>query len=48
MHDGEVGALEVDIHPGGMRRGLTEGEAEERAALFGNVAEAFRAGARPS
>ena len=54
MHDREVGSLEVDIHPSGMRRGLPEGEAEERAALLGNVAEvifaaeAFRAGAKPT
>src|SRR5712692_4829572 len=39
MHDRKVGALEVDIHAGGMRRGLTEDEAEKRAALFGDVAE---------
>jgi hypothetical protein len=60
MHDREVGSLEVDIHPGGMRRGLPEDEAEERAALRSVLpclvmwprgylsAEAFRAGARPT
>ena len=39
MHKGEVGAPEVGIHAGGMRRGLSEREPEERAALLGNVAE---------
>ena len=44
MQDGEVGSLEVDVHAGGMRRGLPEGEAEERAALLGNVAEVILVG----
>src|SRR2546422_11755049 len=39
MHEGEVGSLEVGIHAGGMRGGLPEGEAEQRAALLGDVAE---------
>src|SRR5882724_13082114 len=29
MHEGEVGALEVDVHARGMRGGLPEGEAEQ-------------------
>src|SRR5213593_2645034 len=39
MHESEVGSLEVGIHAGGMRGGLPEGEAEQRAALLGDVAE---------
>src|SRR5713101_692964 len=39
MHEGEGGALEIGIHARGMRGGLPEGEAEERAALLGDVAE---------
>src|SRR6267143_6743853 len=39
MHEREVGALEVGIHAGGMRGGLSEGEAEEGAALLGDVAQ---------
>ena len=44
MHDREVGSLEVDIHAGRMRRGLPEDEAEERAALLGDVAEVILVG----
>src|SRR4029453_1407234 len=44
MHDREVGSLEVDIHAGGMRRSLTEGEPEQRAALLGDVAEMILVG----
>src|SRR2546422_6673412 len=39
MHEREVGALEVGIHAGSMEGGLPAGEAEERAALLGDVAE---------
>src|SRR5260370_41967901 len=39
MHEGEVGPLEIGIHARGMRRGLPESEAEEGAALLGDVAE---------
>src|SRR5712692_3997281 len=39
MDEGEVGALQVGIHARRMRRGLTKDEAEERAALLGDVAE---------
>src|SRR5215467_16038804 len=39
MHEGEIGAFEVGIHAGGMRRGLPQDEAEERTALLGDVAE---------
>src|SRR6266851_7893001 len=39
MYEGEVGSLEVDIHARGMRGGLPEGEAEQCAALLGDVAE---------
>jgi len=39
MDQSAVGALEVGIHAGGMRGGLPEGEAKERAALLGDVAE---------
>src|SRR5262245_2842821 len=39
MDEPEVGAPEIGIHAGRMRCGLTEGEAEERAALLGNVTE---------
>jgi hypothetical protein len=46
MHDREVGSLEVDIHAGRMRRGLPEGETEERAALLGDVAEVIFVGGR--
>src|SRR5712692_6272961 len=35
MHEGEVGALEVGIQAGRMRRRLPEDEAEQRAALLG-------------
>ena len=44
MHDCEVGSLEVDIHAGRMRRGLAEDQAEERAALLGDVAEVILVG----
>src|SRR5262245_46448318 len=44
MEEGEVGPPEVGIHPGRMRRGLTEGETEERAALLGNVTEVILVG----
>ncbi len=44
MHEGAVGPLEVGIHAGGMRGGLPEGEAEQRAALLGDAAEVIRAG----
>src|SRR5882724_12205515 len=39
MHEGEVGPLEVGTHARGMRGSLTEGEAKERAALLGDVAQ---------
>ena len=39
MHEREVGPLEIGIHARGMRGGLPEGEAEQRAALLGDVAE---------
>src|SRR2546426_11024964 len=39
MHEREVGALEIGIHARGMRGGLAKGEAEQRAALLGDVAE---------
>ena len=39
MHEGEGGPLEIGIHARGMRGGLPEGEAEQRAALLGDVAE---------
>ena len=39
MDEREVGALEIGIHARGMRGGLPEGEAEQRAALRGDVAE---------
>src|SRR5262245_22572265 len=39
MDEPEVGSLEIGIHAGRMRSGLTEGEAEERAALLGDVPE---------
>src|ERR1700730_8482502 len=39
MDQGAVASLEVGIHAGGMRGGLPEGEAKERAALLGDVAE---------
>src|SRR5260370_16432127 len=39
MDQSAVGSLEVGIHTGGMRGGLPEGEAKERAALLGDVAE---------
>ena len=39
MHEREVGPLEVGIHARGMRGGLPEREAEQRAALLGDVAE---------
>src|SRR3989441_11964930 len=39
MHEREVGPLEIGIHAGGMRGGLPESEAEQRAALLGDVAE---------
>ena len=54
MDEREVGAPEVGIDAGRMRRGLTEGEAEERAALLGNVTEvilvgrSIQRGARPT
>ncbi len=44
MHEREVGALEIGIHAGGMRGGLPEDEAQERAALLGDAAEVIRAG----
>ena len=44
MHKGKVGPLEIGIHASGMRRSLTEGKAEERAALFGDVAEMILVG----
>src|SRR5947209_7165200 len=39
MHEREVGALEIGIHARGMGGGLAKGEAEQRAALLGDVAE---------
>src|SRR5262245_17923513 len=39
VHEGEVRALEVGIHPRRMRGSLPEGEAEKGAALLGDVAE---------
>src|SRR6266704_4249252 len=39
MHEREVGPLEIGIHARGMRGGLPEGEAEQRAALLGDMAE---------
>src|SRR6266700_6514863 len=39
MHECEVGALEIGIHARGMGGGLPEGEAEQRAALLGDMAE---------
>src|SRR5882724_12343323 len=39
MDQGAVGALEVGIHAGGVRGGLPEDEAQERAALLGDAAE---------
>ena len=39
MHEREIGALEIGIHARGMGGGLPEGEAEQRAALLGDVAE---------
>src|ERR1700730_9944036 len=39
MHEREVGALEIGIQARGMLRSLPEGEAEQRTALLGDVAE---------
>jgi hypothetical protein len=39
MHEREVGVLVIGIHARGMRGGLPDGEAEQRAALLGDVAE---------
>ena len=39
MHKGEVRPPPVGLHAGRIRCGLAEREAEERAALLGNVAE---------
>src|SRR5438094_8362671 len=39
MHEREVSALEIGIHARGMGGGLPEGEAEQRAALLGDMAE---------
>src|SRR5262245_5221166 len=39
MHQGEVRPPEVAVHAGRMRRRLTEREAEEGTALFGDRAE---------
>jgi hypothetical protein len=39
MHEGEVSPPEIGIHAGCMRGGLPEDDAEERAALLGDVAE---------
>lgn len=44
MHEREVGALEIAIHARGMRGRLPEGEAEQRAALLGDVAEVMFGG----
>jgi len=44
MHEGEVDPLEVGIHASRMGRGLPKGEAEERAALLGDVAEVIFVG----
>ena len=44
MDEGAVGALEVGIQAGRIRGGLPEGEAEERAALLGDVAEVIFVG----
>src|SRR5262252_4139173 len=39
MHQSEVGPLEIAIHAGGVSGRLAEGEAQERVALFRDVAE---------
>ena len=39
MNEREVSAPEVSIHAGRMSRGLTESEAEQRAALLSDVTE---------
>src|SRR5215471_6677123 len=44
MDEREVDAPEIGIHAGRMSGGLTEGEAEERAALLGNVAKVIFVG----
>src|SRR6266571_5961913 len=44
MHEGAVGPLEVGVHASGMRGGLPEDEAEQRAALLGDVAEVILVG----
>ena len=44
MDEREVDAPEIGIHAGRMSGGLTEGEAEERAALLGDVPEMILVG----